>query len=149
MSERVLYSGYKKCTTLKYEVAVCAQTGVPIAFNGPFAGPTSDITIFRKKLKKTMILHGLLGLADGTYQGEGALLLVPPRPYSSLDPNMRDFYRRCARKRILSENLFSRTKSFAILSTKFRHDLSLHRSCFKFILNIICIDLEFYPLRIK
>ena len=48
--QRTLYSGYKKRTTLKYEVAMNLETGEPVWVNGPYPGPTTDITIFRSNL---------------------------------------------------------------------------------------------------
>ena len=44
--QQSLYSGYKKKTTLKYEVTISEETLCPVNWNGPFAGPTADITIF-------------------------------------------------------------------------------------------------------
>jgi len=76
--QQILYSGYKKCTTFKYEVTLDLANGLPLFVSGPYAGPTADITVFWSHLKGVMITNGMIGLADGSYQGEGALLLVPP-----------------------------------------------------------------------
>ena len=48
--QRVLYSGYKKMTTLKYQVFLSCS-GIPIQWGGPCAGPTSDIKMFRRYFK--------------------------------------------------------------------------------------------------
>ena len=46
----IMYSGYKKKHTVKYEVAVCETNGTPLSVVGPVAGPTSDMTIYRMKV---------------------------------------------------------------------------------------------------
>jgi hypothetical protein len=134
-------------TTLKYEVAIDAKSGVPVFFSGPFAGPTADITVFRSSLREVMLHHGLVGVADGSYQGEPDLLLVPPRPFHGLGLVDRQMYAFLAVIRVRIENLYSRLKSFKVLSTKFRHDLSLHQFCFIFVLNVVCVELFYRPLR--
>ncbi len=145
--QRILYSGYKKQCTFKYEVAIDCQSGLPIYWSGPFSGPTADITVFRSGLKHFMVQHALVGLADGTYQGEHSLLLVPPRPYHGLTSLERMIHNLLSKKRVLIENLYSRMKGFEILSVRFRHGITQHQKVFKFVLSSITIDLNFRPLR--
>jgi len=145
--QRLLYSGYKKQCTLKYEVAIDAKSGVPIYWSGPFTGATADITVFRSGLKGVMERNHLVGIADGTYQGEHSLLLVPPRPFISLTPLERELHLLLSRKRVLIENLYARLKAFQSLSIRFRNDLLLHRLVFFFVLSVITIDLKYRPLR--
>lgn len=143
-----LYSGYKKKTTLKYEVAVDEATHRPVHVSGPFAGPTGDITIFRGALKKLMEARGWLGLADGTYQGEQQLLDVPPRPYKNLTKKVRARCKRRAKRRCFVEIFFARMKKFRSLWEVWRHDLLKHRPVFLFVLNLVSMDLQRRPLRI-
>jgi len=144
--QRACHSGYKKKTTLKYEVTVSAKTGKPVYWNGPFPGPTADITIFRSGLKEEM-REVTTGLADGTYQGEMWFLEVPPRPYKNLTPQQRAYHRRLSKRRIIVENFIGRLKSFKALVSCWRHDISLHKIIFKVVLNCVAIDLCFRPLR--
>lgn len=170
-----LYSGYKKKTTLKYEVAIACGTHLPIHLNGPFCGPTADIKIFREELKGKMIKYGWYGFADGTYQGEKELLDVPPkkkkvvskkwatkkltekerdkslreivdRLLQSRDPKEKSIARQRAEKRAYVEIFFSRMKKFLILSNKFRHSLNKHKFVFRFVANLVSIDLHRRPL---
>ncbi len=46
---------------------------IPIFYSSPYGGPTTDITIFRQSLKGQA---GVMGIADGTYQGKDDLLII-------------------------------------------------------------------------
>ena len=144
--QKAVYSGYKKHTTLKYEVAI-SPSGFPISWNGPFPGPTADISIFRSSLQGKMREHGWSGLADGTYQGEPDELVVPPRPFRHLDHLRRQEYRILSRHRVLVENFFARMKSFHCLAHTWRHPLVRHRTVFKVVLCCVSIDMHVHPLR--
>jgi len=145
--QRATYSGYKKTTTLKYEVAMSEKRRLSISYSGPFVGPTSDIEIFRSHLKGEMEENGWIGLADGTYQGEPAYLLVSPRPYKYLTPYQKELHRRLSKRRVLVENLIGRLKSFHCLSSRWRHSVLQHHIVFHVVLNVVCVDLSFRPLR--
>jgi hypothetical protein len=145
--QETTYSGYKKANTLKYEVAISEQSGLPISWSGPFPGPKSDIEIFRSALKQQMIDFDCIGLADGTYQGENDFLIVPPRNYRNDTPEQRIVRRQHSRRRIKVENFFWRMKVFKILKNTFRHSLAKHQNIFTVVINIISIDLHFRPLR--
>jgi DDE superfamily endonuclease len=145
--QTISYSGYKKKNTLKYEVAISEDSGMPISFSGPFFGPTGDISIFRSKLKEQMIEAGYIGLADGTYQGEDDLLIIPPRPFHDLSSDEKQEAYLISKRRILVENLFFRVKVFKILSTRYRHNIFDHFDVFSVVLHIIKIDLKTRPLR--
>ena len=69
----LLYSSYKKATTLKYEVALLENTCLPISISGPVVGLTFDILLFRSALKQKMIQHFARGIGDSSYQGEPIL----------------------------------------------------------------------------
>jgi hypothetical protein len=85
------YSGYKKMHTLKYEVGLSSGSGLPVSYNGPHRGPAADITIFQEVAKDMLINHSWVGLADGTYQGESDILIVPPCPYQDLNRSNSSF----------------------------------------------------------
>ena len=94
-----------------------------------------------------MIDNELLGIVDGTYQGEGSLLLVPPCPYNPENERVAAIHLILSQKRILIENFYARMKGFDVLTTKFRHDLALHKIVFLFILNILTVEVSLFPLR--
>lgn len=142
------YSGYKKRTTLKYEVALSEQTGLPISVVGPFVGSTADITIFRSCLRNMMFYNNWTGIADGTYQGEPDFLLVPPRPFHGLTPEQRAFYHYLSQRRIVIENFFGRLKrTFHCLAIQWRHSILIHHLVFRVCVQILSIDLVWRPLR--
>jgi len=145
--QRATYSGYKKKNTVKYEVTVSEKTGKPVYFSGPFPGPAADISIFRSGLKGELRAKGMVGLADGTYQGEMWCLEVPPRPYKNLTVEQRAYHRALSKRRVLVENFIGRLKSFNALVARWRHSLRLHKIVFKVILNCVAIDLSIRPLR--
>jgi hypothetical protein len=148
-TQKCTYSGYKKRNTLKYEVSISEHTGLPLSYSGPYVGPTGDIEIFRASLKQKMLDFGVLGLADGGYQGEDDLLFAPPTYYSyTIDTYAERAIRRGhSRRRIKVENFFGRMKNFTILRQTYRHHLSTHQDVFVVVLNITRIDLKFRPLR--
>lgn len=145
--QNILYSGYKKKVTLKYEVVISENTHHPIYYNGPFAGPTGDITIFRMGLKKKMDKKGWFGIADGTYQGEPLYLEVPPRPFRGLTAAQRLECRRRSKKRVFVEIFIKRLKNFKCLKHVWRHHLQRHGPCFRVIMHVVAVDIRFRPMR--
>lgn len=145
--QKATWSGYKRRNTLKYEVAISEQTGMPISFSGPFVGSTSDIKIFRSKLKEKMLEFNYLGLADGTYQGEQGVLTVPPRGYKKDTPAQRVNRKAQSSRRIQVENFFGRMKLFRVLKTTYRHNILDHYAIFNVVLQITKMDLMINPLR--
>lgn len=133
--------------TLKYEVGLSSGSGLPVSYNGPHRGPAADITIFQEVTKDMLINHSWVGLADGTYQGESDILIVPPRPYQDLTQIQQQFHRFLAHHRIIIKNFFVRMKSFSCLSSHWRHSLHLHEDVFHVIICSLTIDLLFRPLR--
>jgi hypothetical protein len=145
--QTMTYSGYKKKNTLKYEVAICEESGLPISYSGPFSGPTADISIFRSSLLDRMVENDWYGLADGTYHGEGDRLLVPPRPYHGLSFFEKCVYSHLAKRRVIIENFLWRVKSFDCVNQRFRHESFLHHFIFHAVVNLVAIDVKFRPIR--
>jgi hypothetical protein len=121
---------------VKYEVGICIITGWIVWFNGPFPAGNPDLRISRLGIcnyleKKEMIL------ADGGYR-DGSTHHDTPTGLHNLGQRMRSLCR--ARH----ETINGRLKSFKILSTKFRHKLDKHQSCFQAILNITQIHIMVY-----
>ena len=146
--QRMFYSGYKKVHTLKYEVAIDEEAGLPAWVSGPFPGPSADITIFWGGLKQALAAVGSIGIADGTYQGEPAALIVPPRPYRDLTPERRAYHRFLSERRVNVENFFGRQKTiFTCLSVKWRHAIEKHGIIFHVTAQILSVEFFFSPLR--
>lgn len=142
----ILYSGYKKKHTFKYEVTVSEKDGIPLSIIGPVAGPTADIEIYRLRVRGILKKRKWLGLADGTYQGDYKFLVVPPRPYKNLTDKQRLFHMKLSKRRVIVENFFSRVKNFQCLCSRWRHNIYKHKWAFHVIVNSISIDLEYKPL---
>lgn len=142
----ILYSGYKKKHTLKYEVTVSELDGVPLSIVGPVAGPTADIEIFRLKIREILKKKRWLGIADGSYQGDYKFLVVPPRPYKGLSSSQKKFHMKLSKRRVIVENFFARVKNFHCLCSRWRHNIFKHKWAFFVIINSISIDLEYRPL---
>ena len=142
----IMYSGYKKKHTVKYEVAVSETDGTPLSVVGPVAGPTSDMNIYRMKVRGILKEKGWLGLADGTYQGDYKYLVVPPRPYRDLTDRQRRFHHRLSKRRVIVENFFARLKNFRCLNVRWRHSILKHKWIFHVLVNCLSIDLEYRPL---
>ena len=128
-------------------MVISEKTGLPISISGPFSGPTADIQIFHYKAKHMMVDHEFVGLADGTYQGEDNILIIPPCPYASLGVLEKEIHCAIVRRRVLIENLYSQLKVFACLHSCWRHHMSLHFLAFYVILCCVSIDLLYSPLR--
>ena len=133
--------------TLKYEVGLSSGSGLPVSYNGPHRGPAADITIFQEVAKDMLINHGWVRLADGTYQGESDILIVPPRLFQDLTQIQQQFHRFLAHHQIIIENFFARMKSFSCLSSRWRNSFNLHEDVFHVIICSLTIDLLFRPLR--
>ena len=57
------------CSGVRYELAVCIQTGEIVWYTGPYKASTNDLTIFRMHLKQKL-LPGEKVEADSGYVGE-------------------------------------------------------------------------------
>jgi hypothetical protein len=76
------YSHKFKAAGIRYEVAVCIQTGDIVWINGPFkCGKWPDVKIFRAELQQKL-LPGEMVEADNGYRGSFAIRT--PRDYVSL-----------------------------------------------------------------
>jgi hypothetical protein len=79
---------------------------------------------------------GKLGVGDNGYSGEKDILSIP----NSQDPReLREFKRR-ARSR--QEAFNARVKNFAILDTRFRHNIKKHQRVFEAISVIVRYQME-------
>ena len=124
-----------KSNAVKYEVAVCIQSGNIVWINGPFRGAESDITIARQSLIDALDEDEMVE-GDGGYDGEEFRIKIPADATSEEEKIMKQN----ARSR--HETCNKRFKIFGILKKQFRHGLDKHSSCFRAVAVItqLCIE---------
>ena len=133
----IWYSHKLNASALRYEVAVTLRNPEVCWVNGPWpAGQFSDLRIFRQDLKQNLDENEYV-IADGTYADEKCF--QPPGRFHPA-------HKPLSLIRARHENLNSRLKVFNVLSTKFRHGLNRHRSCFMAVVNVTCLSLQIEPL---
>lgn len=119
------YSHKFKGAGLRYEVAVCMQTGDIVWVHGPFpCGSWPDLKIFRSKLKGKLG-PGEMAEADNGYPGEPDKIRKPNDYVSLFDRNAK------RRARARQETVNRRLKKWGCLKKQFRHSRKKHRVVFK------------------
>lgn len=117
---------------VRYEVAICIQTGEPVWINGPFpCGTWCDLRIARSALVDALD-PGEYYLADGGYR-DGNQWSVTPSGHHRFDDRQKSAVR--ARH----ETYNKRLKDWGALREVYRHKLELHSQVFRAIANIIQI----------
>jgi hypothetical protein len=113
---------------LRYEVALCIQSGDIVWINGPFpAGSWNDITIFRQSLKSYLEDNERVEADDG-YIGEHPKHVKCPKGFA----NQQKALRMQQRVRNRQETINKRFKDWQIMVQKFCNDpLSLHADAFR------------------
>jgi DDE superfamily endonuclease len=120
---------------LRYEVAVCIQTGDIVWINGPFAcGRWPDIKIFRLQLRD-LLSPGEMVEADRGYRGEPTKIRTPDEFVSLTDRKAK------SRARARHETVNKRLKQWGSLKQRFRHDLGKHKLVFAAV--AVCTQLCF------
>ena len=121
---RLWYSHKFNHAALRYEVAICIQTGEIVWINGPFAaGAWPDINIFRGWLKK-YLLPGERVEADGGYQGDD-MVDGPEELARNMGQYMDKFIVRARH-----ETVNARFKQFNALQQTFHHSKDKHAYVF-------------------
>ena len=128
------YSHKFKGPGVRYEVAVCIQTGWIVWVNGPYpCGSWPDLKIARHRLVHKLV-PGEKFVADGGYRDGGVYADTP----SGLNtPEQRQ--KRLVRAR--HETVNSRFKNFNVLNKPYRHRLQTHGNCFMAIANLTQIGI--------
>lgn len=117
------YSHKYKGPGLRYELAVCIQTGYIVWINGPYScGSWNDQKIFT---------HGLVHWLDEGERveadnGYGGPHVVCPSDYATAEEK-----RAKSLARARHENINRRLKQFGILGQKYRHALKKHQGVFR------------------
>jgi hypothetical protein len=129
------YSHKFKGPGVRYEVAVCIQTGWIVWVNGPYpCGNWPDLKIARHWLIHELA-PGEKFVADGGYRDGG---VFADTPTGLNTPHQRQ--NGLARAR--HETVNSRFKIFNVLSKPYRHELTTHGQCFMAIANLTQIGIQ-------
>ena len=127
---------------VRYEIAVCIQTGLIVWIYGPFpCGLWPDIEIFRQGL-----IHQLgrrsngrreMVEADNGYGGEAMhVRIADPEDISTIQHIAK------ARARARHEAVNGRIKAFLVMKLKYRHDLHLHGPIFRAVVVIVNVAMK-------
>ena len=122
------YSHKFKRAGLRYEVAVCIQTGDIVWINGPFAaGLWPDVKIFKSKLQD-MLAPGEMVETDNGYPNLHCRM--PKQQVSKQDSRAR------ALARARHECINKKFKQWGCMAQPFRHELWKHKYCFQAIVTL-------------
>jgi hypothetical protein len=109
---------------LRYEIAVCIQTGHIVWIHGPFpCGPWPDLKIFRSNLKNRLC-PGEMVEANNGYRGE------PRKVHTADDCRSRVDRRAKETARARHETVNKRFKRWGCLKQQFHHELCNHKTDF-------------------
>lgn len=146
--QQEFYSGKSKCHSLKYEVAVrVAQPFKIVWVSGPWPGAMHDINIIRHSGLLSKLSKNERLIADLGYQGEPAIITA----FKGTNDDLEIYFNSMlSKKRVISENVYSRFKSFSILTDRWRcgitkQVLERHRMIFVVIAKIISLDALLHP----
>jgi len=109
---------------VRYEVAVCIQTGDIVWINGPYpCGRWPDIKIFRHRLIHKL-LPGEKVEADGGYRGQSDKVRTPGMIASLVDQKAKE------NARARQETVNKRFKQWGCLGQVYRHEVDDHHRLF-------------------
>lgn len=130
-----------KHSGVRYEIGICIRTGEIVWVEGPYAcGDWPDINIFRRCLIHYLDSGERVESDDG-YIGESPLHCKVP---SMMGPRQSDEYQ-AMEKRVASrhETCNKRFKHWGCLKSRFRHDTLKHGPCFRSVVVLTQLDIEF------
>ena len=119
---------------VKYEVAVCIETGWIVWFYGPFKSGKNDLLVAREGVD-LILDHGERYIADKAYLSQCSVI-----PYDALNDADRHYMRVVRGRHETINRLF---KMFAVLGNPFRRDPYKHGLYAHTIANIIQIGIMF------
>jgi hypothetical protein len=120
---------------VRYEIAICIQTGVPVWTNGPYpCGSWPDLRIARHALVDAFD-PGEYYIADGGYRDGGQWSVTPTGRHEFSD-------RQQAVVRARHESYNKRLKDWGALNQKYRHSLESHTLVFRSIANIVQVTIQ-------
>ena len=122
------------------------HSGNIVAINGLFrAGDWPDIAIFRDQMMG-MLLEGERLEANDGYRGEAASIDFPGECLGTQEDSFLEMWIQRRRKELVQvwhETVNWQFKSFNCLSHIFRHDLSKHSYCFRAVVVMTQIGIDF------
>jgi DDE superfamily endonuclease len=122
--DRQWYSHKFKGPGIRYEVAVCIQTGDIVWVNGPYkCGKYPDVKIFKEGLMHHLAV-GELVEADRGYRGRDVKARTPDDFVSQSDKRAKE------RARARHETVNRRLKQWRCMGQKWRHCRSKHKLAF-------------------
>jgi len=130
------YSHKFKGAGLRYEIAICLQTGDIVWCNGPFpCGSFSDRKIARDEGMEYLMVPGEMYVADGGYR-DGFIRAETPNGLNDADQWMK------ALARARQETVNQRFKNFGICRQRYRHAVEKHGIVFGAVVNISQLIIE-------
>lgn len=115
---------------VKYEIGVNIQTGLIVwVFGGLPCGKYSDLKLARQRYIHAVDI-GERTIADDTYK-DSNYFIYPTAPDTTTESGR-------LQKKIMArhETVNRRLKIYSVLTTKYRHDIDSHRSCFYAVANV-------------
>ena len=140
------YSHKSHGAALTYELAIAIRQNRLVSIKGPYPASKNDLTIFRcgdgdknnpQPALKDKIPDGKRAIADSIYRPEdGKTVSITRRGDSTA---VKEFK---ARAKSRQETFNRRIKSFHILATEFRHDISHHQMVMEAVCILCQYDIE-------
>jgi hypothetical protein len=121
---------------LKYEIGICIQTGWIVWYNGPFPAGASEKTIAKIGVIRKILPDEKI-LVDSGFVGCHPCMILPSGIHG-ISQRMKSLCR--ARH----ETVNGRIKTFSVMSSRFRHDIKKHESCFLAVLTVTQIHIMNY-----
>jgi len=127
---------------LRYEIAICIQTGWIVWINGPYpCGHWPDLDISRDGLNQALLPWEKF-VADGTYKDEYGYSYTPTG-YNTREQHMK------AVARARHETINGVFKKFGALKDEWRHHRTKHGIAFSAIANIVQAQIQCEPTSFK
>ena len=145
-AQQDLYSGKKKCHTIKNQLIVDLCYGWILDASTTYTGSTHDATMYKDWLQNNLHLLGSVEVlvGDKGYQGCHKILSPFKTPINNyqLDVNSK-----INQTRVIVENSIGRLKKFKAVSLEWRHDLSCADIVFRTCCKLTNLDIMDRPLR--
>lgn len=117
-NQEAVYSGYKKAHTLKYNVVISVDGKTILRIDGPYGGPSHDVTMLHLSGLLRTLRPGQLLMGDKKYIGDTRLL-------SEYLVAFQDLHR-FKKIRVRVEHVIGWMKRFKALSGVWRHNFEQH-----------------------
>lgn len=141
------YSGKKKHHTIKYEVGVSLFDPKIVWVSGPMPGSIHDLTMARKNRLFRKLIPGEKVMGDMGYVGHPRMV-TPLKKNSKINPKFRNWFnKKFGKIRVKVEHVLHRVKIFDCFNQEWRHSLKYHQVAFYCAINILAVELKFFPVK--